>query len=948
MQRAPLLPLECQTILRYMLLCHSTLVPRSATFAAICWLPVSVHAQVAPAPAAAVDGKDAPIVLSPFTVSNDKDVGYLAPDTLSGSRLNTNLKDLASSISVFTEEFLSDLGATDLTTALTYANNVELALNDAASAAAPNNNILVTQFQDYRVRGMPATRAVNFFEWEIPIDTYNVSRIEDARGPNSVLFGIAEAGGLLNSTTKQPLLGRSFRKISAVYSSHDSLRGTFDVNQVAGADKLAVRVNALSDETKHFRRHMFDHDERAHVGIKYRFSPATTVRLEYEAGTIKGNVARPFNLTDGVLPWLAAGRPRLNAPVANPQAPPGTVRLPATARVTYIANTGQLLNMAQHMTTNGSSTIIQDPALTDRSINVSGPGALRTADFSTLSAYFEHKIGQETFLEFAYNRQRHTMDARDPTVSSSDLKGEPNNFLPGGAPNPHAGGLLLEAAWFRTVSANEADTFRGMFATAHDAGKWGNYRFALMGEYRDAHVRSSQQGEFWAGAPFHANPENGANQVWRRFYVTEGDWGSYHVDGELQYGPIVNLSDPISGRTLSSSWIARQQGSADVPTKLKSFVAGLQPRFFGGRLVGNFGYRVDQLDTIDRNENVRDPATNILVVDYANGLDVDFTGETRTYGVVGHVTRNLSVLGNYATNLGLPNPRSRIVPGRNAPARTGEGKDVGIAASLLDGRLYARAVYFETAGQNLTGARGVAALETTNNQVLNALVSAGLITAAQADERSLNSSNVMTFDQSSEGYEFQLTANLTRDWRLIANYSATEGTEQNVGSEVKPWIADNFAFWRTFNQDTVTSRGLTIAQELANITNTLDEQFETEGDINFGNRKHKVNLFTRYGFSSGPLRGLSAGAGYRHQSKIVVGRSPTGGNVYGNSFSRFDAMLGYQVRGLPKDLKLGLQLNVTNVLDDRDPLILRYQGTGVRRYALSAGREWRLAANLEF
>jgi outer membrane receptor for ferric coprogen and ferric-rhodotorulic acid len=380
---------------------------------------------------------------------------------------------------------------------------------------------------------------------------------------------------------------------------------------------------------------------------------------------------------------------------------------------------------------------------------------------------------------------------------------------------------------------------------------------------------------------------------------------------------------------------------------LTSFVAGLQPRFFKGRLVGNLGYRVDKLETVDRNDNVRDPATNILIVNYVNGLDVDFTGETRTYGVVGHVTRNLSLLGNYATNLGLPNPRNSIIPGRKAPARTGQGKDVGIALSLLDGRVYARAVYYETAGQNLTGARGIFALNTTNTMVLEALVAANAITPAQAAGRSLGPSDVMTYDLTSEGYEFQVTANLTANWRLIANFSITEASEQNVGLEVKPWIAENFAFWRTFNQSIVTSRALTIAQELINITNTLDEQFETEGDIVFGNRKHKANLFTRYGFSSGPLRGLSAGAGYRHQSKIVIGRSATG-NVYGNSVSRFDAMLGYQVRGLPKDLKLGLQLNVTNVLDEQAPLILRYQGANVRRYALSAGREWRLAANLDF
>lgn len=42
------------------------------------------------------------IELSPFQVLSDKDVGYVANDTLAGSRLRTNLADVANAISVFT------------------------------------------------------------------------------------------------------------------------------------------------------------------------------------------------------------------------------------------------------------------------------------------------------------------------------------------------------------------------------------------------------------------------------------------------------------------------------------------------------------------------------------------------------------------------------------------------------------------------------------------------------------------------------------------------------------------------------------------------------------------------------------------------------------------------------------------------------------------------------
>ena len=61
----------------------------------------------AAAPALARPSQDAgeepkAVVLSPFEVTSDKDVGYQAGNTTSGSRLNSRLKDTAASVMVFT------------------------------------------------------------------------------------------------------------------------------------------------------------------------------------------------------------------------------------------------------------------------------------------------------------------------------------------------------------------------------------------------------------------------------------------------------------------------------------------------------------------------------------------------------------------------------------------------------------------------------------------------------------------------------------------------------------------------------------------------------------------------------------------------------------------------------------------------------------------------------
>ena len=51
--------------------------------------------------------------LSPFVVETDEDEGYRATATLAGTRVRTDLRDLAASISVVTKQFLEDTNATD-------------------------------------------------------------------------------------------------------------------------------------------------------------------------------------------------------------------------------------------------------------------------------------------------------------------------------------------------------------------------------------------------------------------------------------------------------------------------------------------------------------------------------------------------------------------------------------------------------------------------------------------------------------------------------------------------------------------------------------------------------------------------------------------------------------------------------------------------------------------
>ncbi|HYD82519.1 MAG TPA: hypothetical protein VEA63_00675, partial [Opitutus sp.] len=76
------------------------------------------------------------VVLSPFQVTTEKDRGYRATNSISGTRLDTAIKELPMPIEVITEEFLRDTGSTDLRQSLRYSSGILLQTQNDYGAAA--------------------------------------------------------------------------------------------------------------------------------------------------------------------------------------------------------------------------------------------------------------------------------------------------------------------------------------------------------------------------------------------------------------------------------------------------------------------------------------------------------------------------------------------------------------------------------------------------------------------------------------------------------------------------------------------------------------------------------------------------------------------------------------------------------------------------------------------
>ncbi len=287
----------------------------------------------APAQSAAAPASDTPIsddeliVLSPFTVSTNKDQGYFAANTLAGSRMNTNIADLGAAISVVTKQQLEDTGSLDINDVFRYEIGTEGSstytptttsmrgdgVADAVAGASFGNNTAVsTNATANRVRGLGSpTMALNYYPAisAIPFDSYNTASVEISRGPNSMLFGLGSPAGIVNQSTAQALINKDTTTLQLRVDDRGSNRASLSFNRTLLRDKLAVYGAFLYNDQQFVRKPSYDLTRRQYGAITYRPFQKTTIR-----GSIEGydnDNRRPNSLTpvDTVTQWRVAGMP---------------------------------------------------------------------------------------------------------------------------------------------------------------------------------------------------------------------------------------------------------------------------------------------------------------------------------------------------------------------------------------------------------------------------------------------------------------------------------------------------------------------------------------------------------------------------------------------------------------------------------------------------------------
>lgn len=952
----------------------------------------------AAAPAAGDAANPEPIALSPFVVSTQSEQGYAATNTLDGSRLNTALRDTPAAISVFTKDFLDDIGATNMEEILRYDLSAEISKGDADPGGAGNQaNMFGDQGLTYRSRGLNGGYSINGFQTAVESNTYNVERVAATRGPNAILFGTGAPGGVLNFRTRQPSTTRNRVTLELKVADESTKRAAVDVNRVVLKDRLGIRVMATRDRKGSPQPHQYQEFQGLTVAGTYQFARDTSLVVSYVREHNEGVSGRDWNHVDGVSRFvtaLRAGQLRWNQALERYENANGTPLVAAVAGTGNVSNrtvltygpdlsvaprlwegATALVNRATLSTNASVFNFNSDQPIVDErferfgSVTSSGAGEFAGVSTNNLTAIFNHRLLPRLFMELAYNlnhRRSDTTLGQNP-VLAADL----NYRLPDGSLNPyfHGNGYYYsQQNVLRLQRGNDNETLRASISYDHDFGqRWGQHRIAVMSERNINHNYRLRSREVWANRPYNAAAENAANQVFRRRYI-QIDGPSAHYTSGYQPGNPANIESYTStfatvGR-LTTDWAPANALDFNDKLTTDTLMAVMQNAFFNRRLVTTAGIRDDTIRAIGP-RTLRDPATGkfrfATAGDQAtftplqrNWFSTDKqTGIRKSVGAVLHLTRNFSLIANYATGVGLQERNRSSLPEDETPPPTrGVSRDFGLAFSFLDNRISGSLKRYasKSLGERIQG--GAAVFVNPNNDVMASFDyyfrQANLTTFGASDPiKNLGDLTSIYFstadsylsDQISKGTEFEVIANLTRNWTLRAAYSYTDRVVTNTFFEALPWWADRGSLWKSldalytqrtgrpsiYNQTLFTAAqafsSITVAQRIAESDTQLAASRLTD-ERGYGNRPHKANLFTRYQFSTGRLKGFAFGGGWRYQSANMAGIDlPTGRILWGNPRSLFDLLLQYKTRGFAgmwtQAANVTYQLNVTNLLDDR-------------------------------
>ena len=482
----------------------------------------SINAQVAPAtPAQNTPPRTAAveeaIVLSPFAINATTDTGYAATSTLGGTRLKSELRDVASQIDVMTSEFLEDIGALTLDEAVRYSMNIESNEENFSPGTDPNSNSIFGSGSGSRTRGLSRSNNTHdFFETNVPLDTYNTGRrFTLVSGSNAILFGAGFAGGTNDVAFDRPVLRKFSGNTTIRTDSNGSLRASVNLNQPLIRDLVGLRVAGLRADERDYREGVGSITDRLYTSLLIQPTKRVSVRGWLEKYESKQRNAANTLVADRVSPWLAtASRPFFNNAGLTPSSTAAQFNTAFNAQGADLAASAERFNNVTSAGTvvfnldgsqptairNWTNTVAsrrpldgtQDPSIVNPAIypldqNVIGNALQRRWRGSIHGLIFELNPWRDVFVEGGYNRE--IFDTRSLSFVSgnnTDLRVDLNRFQPDGVtPNSNVGRYYVEDDITGSMWRNRRTERRLQVAFAHDLERRGGF-WRWLGSHQGA------------------------------------------------------------------------------------------------------------------------------------------------------------------------------------------------------------------------------------------------------------------------------------------------------------------------------------------------------------------------------------------------------------------------------------------------------------------------------
>lgn len=211
--------------------------------------------------------KEEVLQLSPFQVSAPDDQGYIASESMTGSRVATKIADLPFSIGVMTSEFFDDFAFFELGDNVAYISS----FSD------------LDQGGSFNLRGIRGTQQLRdgFFRLG-RYGSSNIDRIEVIKGPSAALYGATSPGGMVNMISKQPRKQETQRLTFSV-GDWDTRRATFEATGTVGAGDKTSYITTIGyyDRSTDTVMERVTNKE-ALLGVKHEFSPGSSLLLQAE------------------------------------------------------------------------------------------------------------------------------------------------------------------------------------------------------------------------------------------------------------------------------------------------------------------------------------------------------------------------------------------------------------------------------------------------------------------------------------------------------------------------------------------------------------------------------------------------------------------------------------------------------------------------------------------